>query len=88
VIGKPDPKCRWCKGTGQVPLFTSSCECDCAKVVFTDFLASDMKFLEKEYPHPLENHTFRYTKKYDGAIFDKLWKKQYPNPSDSQGVKK
>jgi len=73
-----------------VVLLTSSCECDCAKVTFTDFLAKDMEFLEKEYPAPLENHTFRYTKKYDGAIFkNKMppWKPQYPNPADSQGVK-
>ena len=27
--GKPDPNCGECKGTGQIPLFTSSCVCDC-----------------------------------------------------------
>ena len=63
------------------------------KVAFTDFLARDMEFLEKSYDGKLENHSFRYTKSFDNEIF-KLkmpmppWKPQYPNPADSQGVKK
>lgn len=27
--GKPDPKCRDCRGTGQITLFTSSSVCEC-----------------------------------------------------------
>jgi len=27
--GAPDPKCRWCKGTGKVKLFISESDCDC-----------------------------------------------------------
>jgi len=59
-------------------------------VVFTDFLDKDMELLEKSFGGPLENGTFRYTKKYDSAIFKEKWpwKSQYPNPADSQGVKK
>ncbi len=25
----PDPKCRWCKGTGRVRLLVSESDCDC-----------------------------------------------------------
>lgn len=27
--GSPDPKCRWCKGTGKVRLLVSESNCDC-----------------------------------------------------------
>jgi len=26
---EPDPECRWCRGTGEVILFTSVVACDC-----------------------------------------------------------
>lgn len=26
---RPEPKCRWCKGTGKVKLLTSEQDCDC-----------------------------------------------------------
>ena len=28
---RADPNCRWCKGTGEVDLFTSSAPCECTK---------------------------------------------------------
>jgi len=28
----PDPACRWCRGTGKVPMLNSLTECDCIKV--------------------------------------------------------
>ena len=27
----PDPKCRWCRGTGRVKLLISETECDCVR---------------------------------------------------------
>ena len=52
MIGKPDPKCRWCKGTGQVVLLTSSCDCDCVKMKFTEILAQNMESFEKSFGIP------------------------------------
>lgn len=28
---RADPNCQWCKGTGEVDLFTSSAPCECTK---------------------------------------------------------
>jgi len=61
-------------------------------VVFTDFTKYDLELLEKELPMPLNDFSARYSgHKFDGAIFKTKmppWKPQYPNPADSQGVKK
>jgi len=29
--GDPEPKCRWCGGTGKVALLTTKVDCDCAR---------------------------------------------------------
>lgn len=30
-IKSPDPRCRWCGGTGKVKLLVSETECDCVR---------------------------------------------------------
>ncbi len=27
----PDPKCRWCKGTGRLRMLTTETDCDCVR---------------------------------------------------------
>jgi len=29
AAGGPDPKCRWCKGTGRLKMLTTETDCDC-----------------------------------------------------------
>jgi hypothetical protein len=54
---KPDPQCKECKGTGQITLLVSSCECDCVNrneitpnefqhEYSADWKISDVKFLQ------------------------------------------
>jgi len=31
VAKSPDPKCRWCGGTGRVKLLVSVSDCDCVR---------------------------------------------------------
>jgi hypothetical protein len=29
--GEPEPRCRWCGGTGKVALLTTEVDCDCVR---------------------------------------------------------
>ena len=91
MIGQPDPKCRWCKGTGQVVLLVSSCDCDCIQLTFTDLLGHQKAKIANSLGIPLKNFSFKYTTKFSDEIL-KIRKKmssfkQYPKPINSQGVK-
>lgn len=30
-MGKPDPECKWCHGTGEIRLIVTTVPCDCVK---------------------------------------------------------
>jgi len=30
-VGKPDPECKWCHGTGEIRLVVTTVPCDCTK---------------------------------------------------------
>ncbi len=58
--GKPNPKCKDCKGSGQITLFVSSCECECvnSKSNFVGVIDAIKNFNDALHNNPYHDEDF------------------------------
>ena len=69
--GKPNPKCKYCKGSGQITLFVSSCECECVnhKSNFAETIEAIQNILDNPAVRPDSVVALSLSGQMHGSVF-------------------